>query len=134
MPPADRRRGRQAGTVRVSGPGVGLQLDGGAVQAGGAEQVGGFLAGTSTQAPSGGFDHLDFAHLASVVLNGDVTPQTAAVKRSNLSPSMPSSRFSKLCWKGYVKTGSLNLFFFIRIKYSILIKNCTSFTVNRKEH
>lgn len=80
VPPADRRRGCQAGMVRVSGPGVGPQLDGDAVPAGGAEQVSGFLAGTSTQASSGGFHHLDLAYLASVGLNGDFTSWMAAVK------------------------------------------------------
>lgn len=80
MPPADGRRERQAGTIRVSRRGVGPQLDGGAVPAGGAEQVGGFLAGIGAEAPSDDFCHLRFVHLAGVGLNGDFMSWMAAVK------------------------------------------------------
>lgn len=80
MPPADGRCERQAGTIPVSGPGVGPQLDGGAVPAGGAEQVGGFLPAFGADAPSDDFNHLHFVRLASAGLNGDFMWRPAAVK------------------------------------------------------
>lgn len=82
VPPAD--RGRQAGAIRLSGRGVGLQLDCGAVPAAGAEQVGGFLTGAGARVHSDDIYHVDFVHLANVGLNGDFMSTMAAVKGSNL--------------------------------------------------
>lgn len=65
VPPPDRPRVRQArgGLLRVSGRGVGLPKDGGAVPAEGAEQVGGPLAGSAALGPSDDAHHLDVGHL-----------------------------------------------------------------------
>lgn len=86
MPPADGRRRRQAGSVPVSGGGVGSQLDGGAVPAGGSEPVGGFLARGGAQAPTDDFYCVGFVPLAVVALNvsGDLSSDAPEITKTFL--------------------------------------------------